>query len=516
MTTSRRDFNPWRTIADPRTRGDIEQSASMLERPLPHSAHAEREILGAVILDNRLLASVLAMLKREMFYVRAHQFVFDAMAMLAERDLEINPINVGEELRRVGTLEQVGSVALISELTHGLPRITNVRQHAKLIKDKYILRQLVSRLNKATTLVLEEEELPDVVLKAAESTIVELAREYESGQGRGRRSFKQIAQDVREQFSQWQLGKTNALRTGIPELDAKLKLGGLARGDFIVIGAPPSVGKTAFALWVAYLVARRGHKVLIFSLEMRDRSLFCRVLAGEADVANWKIRPDMFQYEETVNKVAGAFSVVEELPIEVDDSTSTLPRFLTVSRDFVRNDGGDLILLDYIQLMDAQRDDLNRERQVAAISTGCKLTAKALDVPVVALTQFSRGAGKDGAKPALGSSRDSGQIEQDADLVLFPYGAGVGDDDEVGVRQLKLFCPKQRDGRAGWEVDIEFDADAQRFYTPEMYRLMKEERALDTRAAAPNLIEQAREAITEKGAKTDETLDDFDFNEGVE
>jgi replicative DNA helicase len=482
----------------------------MLERPLPNSAEAERAILGAIILDNALAAQAYAKMKSEMFYVPTHRYIFDAMSALMLREVEINPITIGEELRRKGYNEAVGGQTFVSNLTYGLPHFANINHYAKIVRDKYMLRLLVKKLNTVTSSILEEEDLPEELLKSAEREVVTLVRSYDVDRDVGRKSFRKVAEKVKEIFANWKAGKTYALRTGIPELDAKLRYGGLSKGDLIYVGAPPSRGKTALVLQIAINVAKRGHRVLIFSLEMKDTSLFMRALAGEAWVEGWKIRPDMFEYEDTVNRLRSSFETVAELKIDVDDMTRSLAQFIVTTRDAVQNDETELVIGDYLQLFEHEEKSQSREREVAKISSTMKATFKSLNIPGIVTTQLTIDASMNNKKPELENMRDSKQLGMDADVVLFPYGAAIGDEDKDGVRQMKIFCAKQREGQAGWEIDVDFDTNHQRFFTSQMYNDEQQERRLRGELAAAQEVEAE---IVASDVVIDATLDDINFNE---
>jgi replicative DNA helicase len=238
----------------------------MLERPLPHSADAERAILGAIVLDNSLVNQAVELLRPEDFYIRAHQFVFRSMIALSERGSEINPILLGEELRREGVLEQTGGITFISELTYGLPHFANVVAYAKVIKGKSLMRQLVKVANKVTSEALEEEDEPEIILDHAEQMIFALADE------RTRQGFshiKPVADQLLEKVQEMagRSAMLTGLTSGFTELDTMTS--GLQPSDLIIVAARPSMGKTALCLTLAQNAAiQAGAVVAIFSLEM--------------------------------------------------------------------------------------------------------------------------------------------------------------------------------------------------------------------------------------------------------
>jgi replicative DNA helicase len=491
---------------------------AFLERPLPHNREAEQTLLGSVLLDVRSMRDVYRHLKPEDFYVPAHRYIFEAMRTLYEKQQPIDQITIADVLKRDSRLESVGGISFITDLMYGVPVQLNLSKYVQLVRDKSTSRTLIKEAQKVIARALEDEDTADVQLYESTQSFVALHRERELAAGIGRKSFKHVGQKVRQRFTVWREGKTEAISTGIPELDAKLKYGGFAKGDLIYIGAPPSRGKTALVLQIAITAARHGHRVVMFSLEMKDTALFMRVLAGEAWVENWKIRPDMFHFPETVAKIEAAFETVENLPIDIDDETRTLKAFEVAATDAVLNDKAEMIILDYLQVVDPELKGVNREREVASVSTAAQALAKRLSVPVIITTQMSRSAVKNDVRPELDSMRDSGQIEQDADVVLFPYGAKIGEETSDGIRKIAIYCPKQREGRAGWELqDVDFDTEHQRFFTSAMYQAdFDAKRAFAEREERrareqPQQLSAMAANITDAEFSIDPDLDAYDF-----
>lgn len=489
-----------------------------LERCLPNSAEAERAVLGAVILDNSLISQAMALLTADDFYIPSHRRIFVAMVALVGQDREIDPILIAAELQKENALEGVGGISFITNLTYGLPHSTNISNYAKLIAGKTSLRRLIAAANAITQEALEQEDEPEAILNHAEQRLMSVITDAEkvSG-GTTRRSFAQVAESVNSEFAEWKEGKTRALRTFIPELDRELKLGGEARGELIYIGAATSRGKTALALQVARMQAMRGHKVLIFSLEMSAEALFMRAISSMGHVENWKIRPDMFHFPETVERVASGFTQVKKLPIIVDDQTRDLAQLVAIARDEVRYNGVEKIIVDYAQLVEAGLDRASRERQVAMVSITLKGLARRLYVPIIATSALSRAANKE-EEPDLEHMRESGQMEFDADVVLLPYGAKKRTDEDVVA--MKLYCPKQRNGRSGWKIDIDFDKTYQTFMTAQMYGDATEYENTQPRLppsssepAAPAEPPEQLAPVPPSQAVLDE-LDDADFSQG--
>jgi replicative DNA helicase len=435
----------------------------LLERPLPHSAEAERAILGAIVLDNSLVNQAIELLRPDDFYVRAHQFVFRAMINLSERGSEINPILLGEELRREGVLEQTGGVASISELTYGLPHFTNVGAYAKVVKGKSTLRQLVKVANKVTSEALEEEDEPEVILDHAEQMIFALADE------RTRQGFshiKPVADHLLEKVQEM-AGRPvmlTGLTSGFNDLDQKTS--GLQPSDLIIIAARPSMGKTAFCLNVAQNAAiKTGAVVGIFSLEMSKESLVMRMLSSEARVDAHRFRTGYLSRDEWA-RLAGALGTLADAKIFVDDTPgiSVLEMRAKARRLAAEQKRLDLIVVDYLQLMSggARRIE-SRQQEVSQISRELKGLAKELNVPLVALSQLSRAAEtRTDHRPQLSDLRESGAIEQDADVVGFIYREEYYNATDENANKAEIIIAKQRNGPTG-TVELAFIKEFTRF-----------------------------------------------------
>lgn len=435
----------------------------LLERPLPHSAEAERAILGAIVLDNSLVNQAIELLRPDDFYVRAHQFVFRAMTSLSERGSEINPILLGEELRREGVLEQTGGVAFISELTYGLPHFTNVAAYAKVVKDKSILRQLVKVANKVTSEALEEEDEAAVILDHAEQMIFALADE------RTRQGFshiKPVADHLLEKVQEM-AGRPvmlTGLTSGFNDLDQKTS--GLQPADLIIIAARPSMGKTAFCLNVAQNAAiKAGAVVGIFSLEMSKESLVMRMLSSEARVDAHRFRTGYLSRDEWA-RLAGALGTLADAKIFVDDTPgiSVLEMRAKARRLAAEQKRLDLIVVDYLQLMSGGgRRIESRQQEVSQISRELKGLAKELNVPLVALSQLSRAAEtRTDHRPQLSDLRESGAIEQDADVVGFIYREEYYNSTDENANKAEIIIAKQRNGPTG-TVELAFIKEFTRF-----------------------------------------------------
>lgn len=435
----------------------------MLERPLPHNAEAERAILGAIILDNSLVNQAIELLRPDDFYVRAHQFVFRAMIALSERGGEINPILLGEELRREGALEQTGGIAFISELTYGLPHFTNIAAYAKVVGGKSLMRQLVRVANKVTSEALEEEDEPEIILDHAEQMIFALADE------RTRQGFahvKPVADQLLEKVQEMagRSAMLTGLTTGFSELDNMTS--GLQPSDLIIVAARPSMGKTSLCLTLAQNAAiQAGAVVGVFSLEMSKESLVMRMLCSEGRVDAHRFRSGYLSRDEWA-RLAGALGTLAEAKIYIDDTPgiSVLEMRAKARRLAAEQKRLDLIVVDYLQLMSgSSRRSESRQQEVSQISRELKGLAKELNVPLVALSQLSRAPeARSDHRPQLSDLRESGSIEQDADLVAFIYREEQYARTEENAGIAELIIAKQRNGPTG-TVNLAFLKEFTRF-----------------------------------------------------
>ncbi|HEV2707035.1 MAG TPA: replicative DNA helicase [Pyrinomonadaceae bacterium] len=435
----------------------------MLERPLPHSAESERAILGAIILDNALVNQAIELLKPDDFYIRAHQFVFRAMISLSERGAEINPILLGEELRREGVLEQVGGIAFVSELTYGLPHFNNVAAYAKMVRGKSLLRQLVRVANKVTSEALEEEDEPEIILDHAEQMIFALADE------RTRQGFahvKPVADQLLEKVQEMagRSAMLTGLTTGFTELDTMTS--GLQPSDLIIVAARPSMGKTSLCLTLAQNAAvQAGAVVGVFSLEMSKESLVMRMLCSEGRVDAHRFRSGFLSRDEWA-RLAGALGTLAETKIFIDDTPgiSVLEMRAKARRLAAEQKRLDLIVVDYLQLMSgSSRRSESRQQEVSQISRELKGLAKELNVPLVALSQLSRAPeSRTDHRPQLADLRESGAIEQDADVVAFIYREEQYTRTEENAGLAELIIAKQRNGPTG-TVKLAFLKEFTRF-----------------------------------------------------
>ncbi len=421
-------------------------TTSTMERPLPQNIEAERSVLGAILLDNHQLDAALDKVKPEDFFHDPHRRIFLQMIELGERHQAIDLVTLNDQLARKGELESVGGTAYLSSLVDGVPRVSNIEHYARIVKEKALLRSVIHTTQAIQQEALEAEEDADAILDRAESRIFELAEDRVRA---GLIGMGDLVRDNYERISQlFDEGKrVTGLSTGYHQLDDLTS--GLQPSELIVIAARPSVGKTAFALNIAANVALHGQRqVAIFSLEMSKESLLMRLLSDHARIDAHKFRTGHLSRDDR-SKITRSLMELAEVPLWIDDAGGTTVLEMGAKcRRMARDKGLSLILVDYLQLVTGRGRFNTRNEEVASITRGLKAIAKELKVPVVVLSQLTRAPEKDDRGPRLSDLRDSGAIEQDADVVMFihrpkMFKEGVTPE-ERGETELNI--AKQRNG----------------------------------------------------------------------
>jgi replicative DNA helicase len=422
-----------------------------IERPLPHNLEAERSILGAVLLDNHSLNAAVEKLRSEDFFLPQHRQIFQRMIQLAEHQQAIDVVTLMDDLARRGELDSAGGVAYLSQLADGLPRATNVEHYARIVKEKSVLRNLAFSAAAIQEQALAGGDDADVILDRAESTIFQIAED------RVRAGLIGVKELVRDNFERLERifsegRRITGLATGYPGLDNETA--GLQPSELVILAARPSMGKTALALNIAENVAVRNREpVAVFSLEMSKESLLLRMLASEARVDAHKFRTGHMGRDDW-NKITRALTSLGDAPLWIDDSaSSTVLEMGAKARRLKRDRGLSLMIVDYLQLVVPTNTGrgTNRQEEVSSISRALKGLAKELKVPVVVLSQLTRAPEREERKPQLSDLRESGAIEQDADVVLFInrpnfYKTDLPEEDRA---KAELIIAKQRNGPTG-------------------------------------------------------------------
>jgi replicative DNA helicase len=444
------------------------------ERGLPASPDAERTILGAVLLDNTAWSEASSVIRAEDFALTAHQRVFARMGELIDRGRVVDTVTLSEELARRKEIESVGGVAWLVSLTEGLPRRLSIEEYVRIVKDKSLLRQLINVCSTAISRAADQSEEALDVLNAAETSLLEVS---EKGISRGFSSVHDIVAGsfgTIDNLYRQGLHQVTGLRTYLTKFDEMTS--GLQKSELTIIAARPSMGKTALAINIAQYAAIKGGKtVAIFSLEMSKESLLRRMLASEAHVSARSIQTGSFSGRDREALTNGLERLVEA-PVHIDDTPGiSLTEMRAKARRLRQTRGSlDLVVVDYLQLMTASatgpgaRRYENRTQEVSAISRGLKALAKELEIPVIALSQLSRASEQRGGdrKPVLSDLRESGSIEQDADVVAFIHREGYYKREDPDLEhKAEIIIAKQRNGPTGsievsWVADYTLFADA--------------------------------------------------------
>ncbi len=421
----------------------------LLERPLPSSEDSERAILGAILLDNSLIAQAVEQLKPADLYSPLNRRIFAAMIALFESGKVIDPILIGEELKKEGSLESMGGVASITNLTYGLPHFTDLKGYIDVVRDKAVMRNLVRTCNQITSEALEEEDDANVILDHAEQMIFALA---ERRTAEGFAHVQPVAAKLLAKVEEYSKRETHALTglaTGFRDLDDMTS--GLQPSDLIIVAARPSMGKTALCLTIAQNAAIQEKAVVgFFSLEMSKEQLVMRMMASEAKVDAARLRRGKLARGEW-ERLARAIGTLADARLFIDDTPgiSVLEMRAKARRLAAEQKSLDLIVVDYLQLMSGGRSE-SRQQEVSQISRELKGLAKELNVPVIALSQLSRAPeARNPPKPMMSDLRESGSIEQDADVVAFIYREDYYKPTDENAGLAELILSKQRNGPTG-------------------------------------------------------------------
>jgi replicative DNA helicase len=427
-----------------------ETAVATAERTLPHNLEAERSVLGAILVHNDAFNLAAQVIDSNDFYRDAHRRIFDKMVSLNERHDAIDFVTLKEELAKAGQLDEVGGPAYIASLADGVPRATNVEYYSKIVKEKSTLRNLIYAANKILTNAYEADQDSDIVLDDAESAIFAVADD------RLKAGFVPMRELVKESFPKIeQLFEQKRLITGVPtgfvDLDEMTR--GLQGGDLVIVAARPSMGKTSLVLNIAqYVATQPEYAVGFFSLEMSKESLFLRLLTAEAQVDGHRLLSGAIGGKD-YGRISHALETLSSMKLFIDDTANIgVLEMRAKSRRLQAEHGLSLLIVDYIQLMSGRGRFENRTLELASISRSLKGLAKELSVPIVVLSQLSRAPeSRSDHRPQLSDLRESGALEQDADVVVLIYRDDVYNKDpnspDAGTAELIL--AKQRNGPTG-------------------------------------------------------------------
>jgi len=436
-----------------------------LEKTLPNNLEAERSVLGAVLLDDKAFLSIFESLKAEDFYLDSHRKIFARMVHLINVSRPIDLVTIKEELQKANELEAAGGAAYLAGLTDGLPRALNIEYYAAIVKEKSTLRRLIRASNEIMSRSYRDEDTADEILQDAQKEIFDIAgQQFRTG-------FKEVApiasrvyQEIEERAEH--KASITGLETGFFDLDKSTA--GLHPSDLIIVAARPGLGKTSLCLNIATHVAiRKKKKVGIFSLEMSEDQLVKRFYSSEARIDQSRLNTGFLNRDDWV-RLGQTRDDITNAGIYIDDTVNVpITELRTKARRLSLEKGLDLLIIDYLQLMSGSGSNRyeNRTQEIAQISRGLKGIAKELNIPVIAVSQLSRAVesrrGED-KRPRLSDLRESGSIEQDADIVMFIYREEAEDPTGEKSGTAELIIAKHRNGSTG-TVNMAFSPQFTKF-----------------------------------------------------
>lgn len=448
-----------------------------IDRQLPQSPDAERAVLGAILINNNAFYRIIGTIDTEDFFKDAHRTIFATMRRMAEQSYIIEPLTLKEELAKHAQLDQVGGISYISSLLDVVPDVANVERYAHIVKEKSMLRRLIVMGNSVMRAALDAPSEPNEVLTIAEKSL------YEIAEGTTEKGFVGLDKITRTNMAAIEQIHSNAGRlvTGMPTGYDRFNemTSGFQPGDLIILAARPSMGKTSFMMNIAESIALPGkdgqprsgdrlYSVGVFSLEMSKEQIGLRILSSESGVSNHLIRSGMLS-ERNWRELAEASSRLAKGKIFIDDTAGMDPLEMRAKARRLKMEAGlDMIMVDYLQLMAIKGKVESRQQEVSQISRSLKAIAKELSVPMLSLSQLSRRSEQRTGdhRPQLSDLRESGSIEQDADLVLFIYRDEVynKDTEEKGIAEIII--AKQRNGPIG-DFKLVFRNDITKFFNYE-------------------------------------------------
>ena len=434
-----------------------------LDRLPPQNIKAEQFIIGAVLIDNDALPKALEIIEPGDFYRLSHNKIFSAMIDLFDKNEPIDIITLTDQLSKREELEAVGGVSYLSALVNMIPTAANIRYHCHIVREKALLRGLLRSANDIAGKVYEENFDAEDLVDYAEKSIFDISEK------RVKASFSSLKSVIKDSFEMIErlYDKKEAV-TGVPSgfRDLDDLTTGFQKGDLIIVGGRPSMGKTAFTLNVAqYVGLELKEPVAIFSLEMSKEQLALRMLCSEAMVNSNNIRKGFIKKEDW-HKLTGAAGNLTGAPIFIDDSSAiTALELRAKARRLKMEHGLSLVVVDYLQLMRGKGSFERREQEISDISRSLKALAKELSVPVIAVSQLNRSVeSRKPPRPMLADLRESGAIEQDADVILFLYRDEVYNKDNPAVKgKAEVDIAKQRNGPAGVAVQLSYLSHCTRF-----------------------------------------------------
>lgn len=431
----------------------------------PHNVDAERALLGAIILKPDVLHDVSVTIFPESFYADKHRVIYEAIFQIFIKGNPIDIISVTNQLKTNDSLERIGGVAYVTELIETVPAAGNAQYYAEIVQGKAVLRGLIGAADEIAELGYSNPESTDEVLDQAEKKI------YQVTNAPTTQKFRTIGSSLAEAWDRFEHLSANpeekrGVQSGFTALDNLLA--GFQKSDLVILAARPSMGKTTFALDIARNAALKfGASVGIFSLEMSDQQLVDRMLAAESGVDSWKLRTGKLSNDHEYQALQDAMAKLSDAKIHIDDQAgNNILKMRSAARRLKNEHGLDMLIVDYLQLMSptSTKASDSMVQQVTEISRSLKILARELDVPIIALSQLSRAVEQRGGKPRLSDLRDSGSIEQDADVVMFIHREDKMNKDQPAERPniAEILVEKHRNGAVG-SAELYFDGQHVRF-----------------------------------------------------
>ncbi len=431
----------------------------------PQDEVAEKSLLGAIMLQDGVMPEVLTILKPGDFYEKRHMAIFDAMSKLYDQHKPIDLLTLTSELRSQKKLKEIGGAPYLTELSNFVPAASHAKAYADIIEKASVRRRLIKAGNEIVKKAYEDDVNTDDLIGVAEKQLFEVSDKIVKSDYVAMDELLADAFDRIEELHK-NKGALRGLKTGFRDIDKKTA--GFQKGDLIIVGARPAMGKTTFAQNLAYNIASINKKgVLFFSMEMAANEIIDRMISDVSGVDNWKMRTGNLSDEE-FSKIGDALGEMDEIPIYIDDTSSmTIVELRNKARRAMHDHDIGIVIVDYLQLISgSERYAGNRVQEVTEISRGLKILARELEIPVIALAQLSRNVtGRDDPRPVLSDLRESGSIEQDADLVMFlhrPDYYKQNDDNYEETHITELLIAKHRHGAIG-KIELYFHPELLRF-----------------------------------------------------
>jgi replicative DNA helicase len=432
------------------------------DRLPPQNIEAEQAVLGAIFLEPSALTVASEILIPEDFYLASHQKIFNAMLKLNDEGKVVDLVTVTEDLAAAKLIEDTGGVSYLSELASSVPTAANIEYYARIVEEKSLLRRLIRTATEIASDGYSREDEVEALLSEAEKNILAVAQRKNAGAFHNIKDVLVRTYDNIEQMHQ-RAGEITGLETGFIELDRMTA--GFQRNDLIIVGARPSVGKTAFALNIAQNVAHKtGENIAIFSLEMGAEQLVMRLLCAEGNIDAQRLRTGSLT-DDDWGKLTMAMGSLSNSGIFIDDTPGVrISDIRSKCRRLKQEHGLGMILIDYLQLiLGSGRAGENRQQEVSEISRSLKQLARELQIPVIALSQLSRGVEqRQDKRPMMSDIRESGSIEQDADIVAFLYRDDYYDKESENKNIIEIIIAKQRNGPTG-TVSLAFVKEYNKF-----------------------------------------------------